>query len=143
MTAAGRPNLSVIVVTYNERDLIERCLPPLLEQLEHGDELIVADNRSEDGSAAAARNLAPDAVVIEMPSNDGYMSACNEAAARATGDLLLTLDADAMVAPGFCDAIRRPAMDGRDWSAWMGLVTMDGGRQINTSGGLIHFTGVS
>src|SRR2546423_11537043 len=123
MTAAGGPNLSVIVVTYNAGALIERCLPPLLEQLEDGDELIVADNRSDDGSADAVRALAPEAVVIDMPSNDGYMAACNVAAARATGDLLLTLDADAMVAPGFCDAIRRPAMDGRDWAAWMGLVT--------------------
>src|SRR4051794_11934564 len=135
MTAAGRPTLSVLVVTHNERELVERSLPPLLEQLGPDDEVIVADNRSTDGSADAVRRIAPEAVVIEMPSNDGYMSACNAAAARASGDLLLTLDADAIVAPGFCDAIRRPATDGRGWAAWMGLVTMDDGRLINTSGG--------
>ncbi len=78
-----------------------------------------------------------------MPSNDGYMTACNAAAARARGDVLLTLDADAIVAPGFCDAMRLPASDGRDWEAWMGLLTMDGGRAINTSGGVIHFTGIA
>jgi len=131
------------VVTYNERDLVERSLPPLVEQLEPGDELIVADNRSTDGTLDSVRRIAPDATVIEMPSNDGYMIACNAAAARSSGDLLLTLDADAIVAPGFCDAIRRPAEDGRGWDAWMGLVTMDGGRLINTSGGAVHFTGIS
>jgi GT2 family glycosyltransferase len=143
MADSGRPTLSVIVVTHNERELVERCLPPLQAQLADGDELIVADNRSADGSAEAVRRLAPAATVIEMPSNDGYMPAANAAAARATGDLLLTLDADAMVEPGFCDAIRRPALDGRGWSAWMGLVTMDGGQLVNTSGGLVHFSGIA
>ena len=55
------PTLSVIVVTYNERELVERSLPPLVEQLGEGDELIVADNRSSDGSADAVRRLAPSA----------------------------------------------------------------------------------
>ncbi len=126
MAQRGRPTLSVIVVTHNEREMVERCLPPLQAQLADGDELIVADNRSTDGSADAVRRLAPDATVIDMPSNDGYMAAANAAVSRATGDLLLTLDADAIVDPGFCEAIRRPAVDGRGWAAWMGLVTMDG-----------------
>ena len=137
------PTLSVLIVTWNERELVERSLPPLLEQLREGDELIVADNRSSDGTVEAVRRLAPGAQIVEMPSNDGYMPACNAAAERSTGDLLLTLDADAIVAPGFCDAIRRPAIDGRGWDCWMGLVTMDGGRLINTSGGVSHFTGIS
>ncbi|HEX8075281.1 MAG TPA: glycosyltransferase family 2 protein [Thermoleophilaceae bacterium] len=143
MSAQRRPTLSVIVVTYNERELVELSLPPLIEQLTEGDELIVADNRSSDGTLDAVRRLAPAATVIEMPSNDGYMPAANAAAARAGGDLLLTLDADAIVQPGFCEAIRRPALDGRGWAAWMGLVTMDEGRLINTSGGFVHFSGVS
>jgi GT2 family glycosyltransferase len=143
MADSGRPTLSVIVVTHNERELVERSLPPLAAQLRDGDELIVADNRSSDGSPEAVRRLVPDAKVIEMPANDGYMPAANAALARAAGDLLLTLDADAVVEPGFCDAIRRPAEDGRGWAAWMGLVTMDGGRLVNTSGGLVHYTGIS
>jgi GT2 family glycosyltransferase len=131
------------MVTWNERELVERCLPPLLEQLRDGDELIVADNDSSDGTAEAVERLAPGARVIRMPSNDGYMPACNAAAERSTGDLLITLDADAMVAPGFCDAIRRPAEDGRGWDGWMGLLTMEDGSLINTSGGISHFTGFS
>ena len=133
----------MLVVTFNERDVIERCLPALVEQLGEGDELIVADNRSDDGSPEAVERLAPAATVIRMPSNDGYMPACNAAAARATGDVLVTIDADAVPAPGFCDAIRRPAANGRGWAGWMGLVTMGDGRLINTSGGVSHFTGLS
>jgi GT2 family glycosyltransferase len=137
------PALSVLIVTHNERSLVERCLPPLLEQLRDYDELIVADNDSSDGTAEAVARLAPDATVIRMNGNGGYMPACNAAAARARGDLLITLDADAVPAPGFCDAIRRPALEERGWDGWMGLVTMESGNAINTSGGLSHFTGLS
>ena len=131
------------MVTWNEREHVERALPPLVAQLRPGDELIVADNASSDGTAAAVEQVAPQARVLRMPSNDGYMPACNAAAAEATGDVLITLDSDTVVAPGFCDEIRRPAADGRGWDAWMGLLTMDGGRLINTSGGVCHFTGIS
>ena len=135
--------MSVLVVTCNEREAVERCLPAVVEQLKPGDELIVADNASSDGTPDAVARVAPDAHVIRMASNDGYMPAVNTAAERAHGDLLLTLDADAIIADGFLDAMRRPAGDGRGWDAWMGLVTMGGGELINTSAGVSHFTGIS
>jgi GT2 family glycosyltransferase len=133
----------VVVVTYNERELVERCLPPLVEQLRDHDELIVADNASVDGTAEAVARVAPGATLIRMATNEGYMIACNAAAARARGDILLTLDADVLPAPGFCEAIRRPAAEGRGWDGWMGLVTMSERRRVNTSGGVSHFTGLS
>ena len=140
---AASPTLSVLVVTYNERELVERCLPPLVEQLRDGDELIVADNASSDGTVEAVERAAPAATVIRMPANEGYMPACNAAAARAAGDVLITLDADVIPAPGFCDAIRRPVERDYGWAAWMGLVTMAGGDLVNTSGGVSHFIGLS
>jgi GT2 family glycosyltransferase len=141
---SGRhPTLSVLIVTWNESELLERALPPLVAQLGDGDEVIVADNGSTDSTIETVERLAPGARIIRMPSNDGYMRACNAAAEASRGDVLVTLDADAVVAPGFCEAIRRPVVEGRGWDAWMGLLTMDDGRLINTSGGICHFTGIS
>src|SRR2546423_14715647 len=102
MAEPGRPTLSVIVVTHNERELVERSLPPLAAQLADGDELIVADNRSTDGSPDAVRRLVPAATVIEMPANDGYMAAANAAAERARRDLLPTAAAGAGAETGLC-----------------------------------------
>jgi GT2 family glycosyltransferase len=141
--AVSHPTLSVLIVTYNERELVERCLPPLVDQLDESDELIVADNCSNDGTVEAVERIAPKATVIRMPTNEGLMPACNAAAEQATGDVLIKLDADAVVGPGFCTAIRRPLLEGRSWDGWMGLLTMQGGRLINTSGGVSHFTGIS
>jgi GT2 family glycosyltransferase len=133
----------VVIVTWNEREVLSRCLPPLVDQLKPGDELIVADNGSEDGTLDTVRELAPQAIVVENGANLGFMDGCNRGAERATGDLLVLLNPDTVVAPGWADAMRRPAEDGRGWAAWQALVTMDGGRRINTSGGIVHFTGIS
>ncbi len=137
------PRLSVIVVTYNEQHVVGTCLDALVPQLEAGDELIVADNASADGTLQVVAERAPEARIIRMPTNAGYMPACNEAARQASGDVLLLIDADAVVAAGFCQRIREPMRRGSDWGTWMGLLTMDSGHLINTSGGIVHFTGIS
>lgn len=137
------PRLSVIVVTYDSAAAVARCMPRLVEQLAPGDELIVVDNASRDGTLEAVRTAAPGARVLAQPRNLGFAAGANAGGAAAAGDLLLFLNPDAEPAPRFVEAIRSPAQDSRDWAAWMGLVTMDGGRRINTSGGVIHFTGIA
>ena len=135
--------LSVLVVTWNCREAVSKTLAGLARQLAPGDELVVVDNASEDGTADAVARVAPDALVLRNVENVGFAPACNQAAEAARGDLLLLLNPDATPAPGLCEAIRRPLHDGRGWAAWMGLVTADGGHTINTSGGVIHFTGIA
>ncbi len=135
--------LSAIVVTFNSAEAIGRSLPALLGELAPGDEVIVVDNASADGTADAVAALAPVATVIRNDANTGFAAAANRGAEAATGDVLLLLNPDAIVQPGFREAILRPLSDGRDWAAWQGLVTMDGGMKVNTSGGVVHFTGVS
>src|SRR5262249_52170417 len=69
-----------------------------------------------------------------------YGAANNLGAGEARGELLLFLNPDAEPAPGLRDAIERPLAEGRGWAAWQGLVTADGGRVVNTRGGVVHFT---
>jgi len=118
-------------------------LEALAEQLREGDELIVVDNGSSDGTPGAVREAAPRATVIEAGENLGFAAASNRAAALSSGELLLFLNPDAIVAPGFRDAIELPVSGDRRWAAWQGLVTADGGRVINTRGGIVHFTGIA
>jgi GT2 family glycosyltransferase len=118
-------------------------LRALAEQLRDDDELIVVDNGSTDGTPDAAREAAPAATVIEAGENLGFPAACNRGAALASWELLLFLNPDAVVAPGFRDAIELPLAERRGWAAWQGLVTAEGGTVINTRGGLVHFTGIA
>jgi GT2 family glycosyltransferase len=135
--------LSVVIVTYNEREAIARTVPALTAQLEEGDELIVSDNASGDGTPELALQLAPAAKVVQNGGNIGFAAACNSGAAAASGDLLLLLNPDAAPAPGFVEAIKRPLREGRGWSAWMGLMTSGGGATINCAWGELHYTGIA
>jgi GT2 family glycosyltransferase len=135
--------LAVIIVTHESSGSLPRTVPAVLAELRSGDELIVVDNASRDGSAELARELAPDATVIETGENLGYGAGNNRGAEAAKADLLCFLNPDAVPAPGFRDAIAGPAAGGRDWGAWQALVTADGGRAVNSRGGAVHFTGIA
>jgi GT2 family glycosyltransferase len=141
MSEPGAARLSVVVVTFNSRALVTAALPALLVQLREGDELVVVDNASSDDSVAAVRALAPRARIVEMGRNAGFAAGANAGARAAAGDVLVFLNPDATAAPGFVDAIAAAAGEG--WAAWQGLVTAEGGRVVNTSGGVVHFTGIA
>jgi GT2 family glycosyltransferase len=143
VTATDRSRLSVVIVTHDSRQTIGRVLGALRDQLGDEDEVVVVDNASADGTADEVQRVDPLAVLVRSPENLGFAEGCNIGAARADGDLLVFLNPDAVPAPGFADAIRRPLEVGAGWSAWMGLVTMAGGTKVNTSGGVVHFTGIA
>jgi N-acetylglucosaminyl-diphospho-decaprenol L-rhamnosyltransferase len=130
-------------VTFNSRAAMARTLRPLIEQLEPGDELIIVDNASHDCTIELVMELAPQAIVISNSVNEGFAAGCNRGADAASGELLLFLNPDAVPAPGFCEAIRRPLLESPGWAAWMGLVTTDHSGSVNTWGGVVHFTGLA
>lgn len=135
------PSVSVVIVAYETAAELRRTVPALLSELEDGDELIVADNASSDGSAAIVAELAPAARLIELGENTGFAAAADTAAAAAGGDLLVILNPDAAPQPGWGEAIRRPLAEERGWHAWMALVACDGATRVNTVGNPVHFAG--
>jgi GT2 family glycosyltransferase len=134
------PPLSVILVAHDSVAVLRRTLPPLLEELEEGDEVIIVDSGSSDGVAAELGQLAPRARLLTAPGNVGFAAGANLGAASAHAELIVLLNPDTRVEPGWGEAIRRPW--GGVWTAWMGLVKMDAGAAVNTSGGVLHFTGL-
>ena len=135
-------NLAVVIVTYESGAHIGTTLRALNEQLRDGDELVIVDNASKDGTAAAVREAAPSAQLLEQRDNLGFAGGCNLGARAAHAPLLLFLNPDAVPDEGCIDALRATAESRRDWAAWQPLVTMNGGSTINTSGGITHFLGM-
>ena len=103
----------------------------------------MVDNASTDGTAESVRGLGVGATVIEAGENLGFAAGCNRGADTASGELLVFLNPDAVPDQGFRDAIERPLLEDRGWSAWQGLVTAEVGRVVNTRGGMLHFTGIA
>ncbi|MGW0431116.1 glycosyltransferase [Micromonospora sp. NPDC003197] len=89
------PVVSLIVVSYQTRELILRALSML--RASHPTvpyEVIVVDNASTDGSANAVADAFPDVRVVRLAHNVGFARAVNVGAEQATGDWLLLLNPD-------------------------------------------------
>lgn len=103
------PRVSVTVITWNEEERLRRCL----ESVTWADEIVVVDAGSEDKTAQIARSFTDHVVVRAW---DGFAPQKNFALERATGDWILSLDADEEVSPELAGEIRRviaaPAADG-------------------------------
>lgn len=96
--------LSVQVVTWNSARVIDGCLESVLAQGRDDVETIVVDNASADGSAELAeawlaRGLR--GAVLRSTTNSGFCGGHNRALERAKGDLVLLLNPDARLTPGF------------------------------------------
>lgn len=137
----GPAPLAVVIVTHDSARDIEGGLPAVVEQLRDGDELVIVDSASTDGTPAIAKRLAPDAQVIEPGSNVGFAAGANIGATATQARLLLLLNPDARPLAGCLDRLREPARDLPRWGAWQALVTLPGGDRVNTSGGVTHFLG--
>jgi len=86
--------LSVLIVNWNTRELLRKCLQSLIQFPADPMEIIVVDNHSKDESAKMVREEFPQVRLIEAGSNSGYARGNNLAFAAAKGDLLLTLNPD-------------------------------------------------
>jgi len=135
------PAVAVVVVCHDSAAELAATLPALTAQLRPGDELVLVDNASADGTVAAAPALAPAATVIETGANLGFAGGCNTGARASSAPLLLFLNPDAVPAPGCIDALRDCAGRRPDWGAWQALVTMAEGRLVNTAGNEVHYLG--
>lgn len=91
-------DLSVAIVNWNTRHLLDRCLASLFEKADGIElEVIVVDNASTDGSAAMVREKWPQARLIENKENLGFASANNQAYEISTGRHFMMLNPDTVV----------------------------------------------
>jgi GT2 family glycosyltransferase len=96
ITDSVRPELSVIIVNYNTRQLLADCLNSLLaaDAPAGGLEIIVVDNASTDGSVEMVRADYPAVQLVANRENHGFATANNQGTAVAQGRYLLFLNSD-------------------------------------------------
>jgi GT2 family glycosyltransferase len=90
--------LSIIIVNYNTKDMLQQCLFALY----YGPrsipfETILVDNGSRDGSTSMVRKDFPEVHIIENKENVGFASANNLGLGIARGDYILLLNSDTRV----------------------------------------------
>lgn len=87
--------LSIIVVSFNSGDFIEKCIISILKNISKNDEVIVLDNNSTDSTVKKLKKYLPKINLIESSENWGFSKGNNLAAKSAQGEYLFFLNPDA------------------------------------------------
>jgi len=101
-------SLSVIVITLNEADRIETCLRSVASI---ASEIIVLDSGSSDGTVDIARRYTDQVFETDWP---GYGPQKQRALQKATGEWVLSIDADEALSPELCEEIDRTLRNNPD-----------------------------
>jgi len=105
--------VAVIIPAYNEERSLPDTLNSLLRQTVPAEQIIVVDDGSTDGTFKVATRY-PDVTAMRTPINTGSKArAQNYALDYVHTDLVLTLDADTMLADDYIELIKKPFIDER------------------------------
>lgn len=142
-----RPVVTVVIPCYNYGRFLPTAVGSVLEQPGVDVELIVIDDASPDGSAAAVQRVASRDERIRTilhPENRGHIATYNEGLEQANGDYVVLLSADDALTPGslaraaaifeahpsvglvyghpevFSDQLPRANLKVRNWTIWTG-----------------------
>ena len=101
MNAELRPDLSVIIVNWNTKELLLNCLESFYRTVKGFTfEIFVVDNGSNDGSPDSVRRKFPEIELIQNQRNLGFARANNEALRRSKGRYALLLNTDVILTNG-------------------------------------------
>ncbi len=100
-----QPEISIIIVSYNTRDLIGKCVGSVLEEEDCRKEIFVVDNGSSDGSVAYLQEAFPMVSLVANQENRGFAAANNQVLNRCRGKYIFFLNPDARLRRGALRAI--------------------------------------
>jgi GT2 family glycosyltransferase len=124
-------DISIIIVNWNTRDLLQSCLESIYKTIHDiSYEIIVVDNASQDGSVAMLQEKYPQVRLIQNEENRGFGAANNQAMRIMAGRYALLLNSDTVLTE---NAVRElfTFMEGQSDAAMAcgQLLNDDGGKQ--------------
>jgi GT2 family glycosyltransferase len=134
LSSGINPDLSIIVVSFNTREMTLACLQSVIAETRSVNyEIIVVDNNSSDGTASAIRKQFSRVELIALSENLGFAQANNLAARQARGRRILLLNPDTVVLDGAIDRLYAFADRTPSCQIWGGRTVFADGRLNATS----------
>lgn len=139
--------VSIIIINWNGKKHLEKCLPSIKKQRYKNIELIIVDNASVDDSVFYVKKVFPKAKIIINPTNLGFSEANNIGYKKANGDYILFLNNDTDVTKDFLiELISNIEKDEKIGGAQSKILFMEKkdtldsvGAFLTTSGYLYHY----
>ncbi len=128
--------VSVIIVNYNGRHHLEKCLPSLALTEKVRMEIILVDNGSEDDSLVWLAEHYPEVRIIEIGANVGFGEGNRQGLLAARGSFAAFLNSDTVVEPGWLyELLRVLCLDPRIGAACSTLNLLEHPEILNGRGG--------
>jgi O-antigen biosynthesis protein len=124
-----RRECSFVIVSWNSQAMLAESLPALLEALRNdggNHEVIVVDNRSTDGTDEYINRQFPEIRLIRSEQNLYYGAGIRLGIASATRDILVLMNSDITVCPGFLEPLLQSLMDSRVFGVASQVLTGEG-----------------
>ena len=105
---------SIIIPSYNGRELLARYLDSIVREVAatgEGYEIIVVDDGGSDDTADFLREQYPEVILLALTHNGGFQRTCNWGARVAKGEIVIFLNNDMAVQPGFLAPLLRHFAD--------------------------------
>lgn len=152
-TSSGGSNveLSIVIVTYNSRDVIVDCLSAISASVRGAVQVVMVDNASTDDTVSIVRNRFPEVLIIEQFANGGFASGVVTGVGKAKADVICLLNPDAVVTSEVLLELTRRVSEDHSLGIVAPIVRNPNGRlQIVSAGHMptlwrmfTHFTGIS
>ncbi|MFB3882154.1 MAG: glycosyltransferase family 2 protein [Armatimonadota bacterium] len=133
--------VTFIVPTYNQRALMDFCLPPLLAEAGDDHRVLVVDDASADDTVPYLRAHYPQVSVVALARNHGFGGAVSAGIAASQTPLFALINTDVQVRPGFLAAIL-PHFERADTFAVCSRIDLPGGSQMETGNVAAAWSGV-
>lgn len=135
------PLASIVILNWNGKPYLEACLDSVLHQCDGKYEVLLVDNGSTDGSSAYVREKYPSVRVIDAGSNLGFAGGNNLGVRSAAADIVVLLNNDSVVQPGWLLALRTAMDDPAAVLVSSRVVTQGIPAQYYERNGSINFVG--
>ena len=135
------PKVSIIIVNYNGKELLQKCLDSLLKVRYDNFEIILVDNNSTDGTVEFITKNYPSLIIIKLDSNKGFAEPNNVAAKISKGKYLLFLNNDTVVTPNFISEMVKVMETDKKIAVCQSLLLKPDG-SVDSSGDFIDHLGV-
>jgi glycosyltransferase involved in cell wall biosynthesis len=114
------PTISVVTPSYNQAAYLEATLRSVIAQRRDVEEYCVLDGGSSDGSATLIARHAAAIDHWQSTPDGGQAAAIAAGFARSTGDILMWINSDDLIAPGALARVRRAFADHPEWDVLTG-----------------------
>ena len=135
------PKVSIIIINYNGKELLEKCLESLYKVDYDNFEIILVDNNSTDGTMEFVTKNYPSIIIIKLDSNKGFAEPNNIGSKIAKGEYLLFLNNDTVVTPDFISKMIKVVENDKKIGICQSLLLKPDG-SIDSSGDFIDKLGI-